>query len=70
MLLGVLESNAPSNLMHIPILKAIFGWKRCTLYLHKYSSLELVHNVSYPGLEVNKNNSIRKTGKDFNFDKA
>ena len=32
----VLESNAPSNLIRTPILKAIFGWKRCALYSRKY----------------------------------
>ena len=35
----VLESNAPSNLIRTPILKAIFGWKRCALYSRKYGNL-------------------------------
>ena len=35
----VLESNSPSNLIRTPILKAIFGRKRCALYSRKYGIL-------------------------------
>ena len=34
----VLESNAPSNLICTPILKAIFVWKRCALCSCKYGN--------------------------------
>ena len=61
----VLKSNAPSNLTRIPILKALFGWKRCTLYLHKYGISNLGSVVTRNINIQNEINGKFKKGSQF-----
>ena len=42
-----LESNVPSNLIRTPILKAIFGWKRCALYSRKYGNFSWERDYTF-----------------------
>ena len=41
------NSSLYLNLLRTPVLKAIFGWKRCALYLRKYGSSVLLSPSNY-----------------------
>ena len=64
----VLESNAPSNLIRTPILKAIFGWKRCALYSRKYGIYIYIYIYDNINIFSIHNKFVLGGGRNHHFD--